>query len=268
MRCLEYFIFLHSWQFCCDSNWEMLISGQMGNYLLVMEVWSCCFYRKRRMIVQPTVTTDFQKGSHIYIQHLAWKTYSLDIFWLLRRQVMCDYIGFDISKRQRRWLGFRYGPSGHQSVAWNILNVCGTSPTVEPDRKHITVARKTSNCYFRYDQTFLILHSSMFWKYFLEIKTKAMLRKNSKLVVAQQKEPSASVCRALHHKRWHPACWKEKDDQSCCSEMPTKASISLSFHKKSVLFAGDTLKPSHGRLGSYFNDIVFLRWPMIFKLEY
>lgn len=98
---------------------------------------------------------------------------------------MCDYIVFDISKCQRRWLGLRYGPNGHQSVAGNSLNICGTSYTVEPVWKLIAVACKTSNCCFHYDQTFLLLHGSMFCKYFLEIETEEMLRKNSKLIVAQ-----------------------------------------------------------------------------------
>lgn len=97
---------------------------------------------------------------------------------------MCDYVVFDISKCQRRLLGFRYGPNGHQSVAWNSLNICCTSSTVEPVWKHITVARKTSNCCFHYSQTFFLLHGSMFCKYFLEIQTKEMLRKNSKFIVA------------------------------------------------------------------------------------
>jgi len=48
----------------------MLISEQMRNCFLVIEVKCVELYRKR-MIVQPTVTMDFQQGSCMQIQQLA-----------------------------------------------------------------------------------------------------------------------------------------------------------------------------------------------------
>lgn len=97
---------------------------------------------------------------------------------------MCDDFVFAVSKCQRGWLGSRYIPDGHQSVAGNSWSICGTSPTVEPLWKHVTAACRTRNVAFIII-TFFLLHGSMFSKCFLETETEAMLRKNSKLVVAQ-----------------------------------------------------------------------------------
>lgn len=126
---------------------------------------------------------------------------------------MCECIVFHISKCQRRCLSFRYGREDGWApgMAVKMLELqvwpwwAPVGSTNQPERlwpisrggaglEATTAARRTGSCAFHYNQTFLLLLGSVFCKYFLEIETKEMLRKNSKLIVAQRE---GAICFCL-----------------------------------------------------------------------
>lgn len=158
---------------------------------------------------------------------------------------MYTCIAFSISECQRKQLGFRCGPNGYKFNLKQPKRCHTYSPTVEP--MWSTSQLCVSNC-FHYNQTSLILRGSMSWKYFLEIETKEMLRKDSKVVVAQGEGAICCFLQSIMPCEGLSASWK---DRSSCPGIPVKAS------KSQIFIQICWVKPCHECLGSCCTRTVF-----------